>query len=46
MRKYEMTDFLKSAFAVFYFQHPAMPDFEKAAGEGEKRDKPLAEMKG
>jgi hypothetical protein len=42
-RKYETADFLMSAFAVFYFQHPSMPDFQKAMEEREKRNslKPL-----
>jgi hypothetical protein len=32
-RKYESADFLMSAFAVFYFQHPFMFDFQKAMEE-------------
>jgi hypothetical protein len=37
-RKYETADFLMSAFAVFYFQHPSMLDFQKAMEEREKRN--------
>jgi hypothetical protein len=37
-RKYEMADFLLSAFAVFYFQRPSLPDFQKAMEEREKRN--------
>jgi hypothetical protein len=37
-RKYEPADFLMSAFAVFYFQHPSIPDFQKAMEEREKRN--------
>jgi hypothetical protein len=37
-RKYEIADFLMSAFAVFYFQHPSMLDFQKAMEEREKRN--------
>jgi hypothetical protein len=37
-QKYEPADFLMSAFAVFYFQHPSMLDFQKAMEEREKRN--------
>jgi hypothetical protein len=37
-RKYEIADFLMSAFAVFYFQRPSLPDFQKATEEREKRN--------
>jgi hypothetical protein len=37
-RKYEIADFLMSAYAVFYFQHPSMLDFQKAMEEREKRN--------
>jgi hypothetical protein len=37
-RKYETADFLMSAFAVFYFQHPSMLDFQKTMEEREKRN--------
>jgi hypothetical protein len=37
-RKYDIPDFLMSAFAVFYFQHPSMLDFQKAMEERERRN--------
>jgi hypothetical protein len=37
-RKYEIADFLMSAFAVFYFQRPSLPGFQKATEERERRN--------
>jgi hypothetical protein len=37
-RKYEIRDFLLSAFAVFYFQHQSLLSFQQAMEEREKRN--------
>jgi hypothetical protein len=37
-RKYGMADFILSAFAVFYFQHPSLLDFQEALKSRRKRN--------
>ncbi|MDR2094558.1 MAG: hypothetical protein LBP76_03460 [Treponema sp.] len=39
-RKYRIQDFLLSAFAVFYFQHPSMLNFQEAMEKERKRNNP------
>jgi hypothetical protein len=36
-RKYGTADFILSAFAVFYFQHPSLLDFQEALKNRRKR---------
>ncbi|MDR2133703.1 MAG: hypothetical protein LBP27_01250 [Treponema sp.] len=38
--KYGIQDFLPGAFAVFYFQHPSMPNFQEAMEKERKRNNP------
>jgi hypothetical protein len=45
-RKYETVDFLTGAFAVFYFQHPSMLDFQKAEERGCRGEAGLREERG
>jgi hypothetical protein len=39
-RKHARAGFLAGAFAIFCFQHPSVPVFQKAAEEREKRNGP------
>jgi hypothetical protein len=36
--KYRLLDGIKSAFAVFFFQHPSLLDFQRAMKERKKRN--------
>ena len=36
--KYRLLDGIKSAFAVFFFQHPPLLDFQRAVKERKKRN--------
>ena len=36
--KYRLIDGIKSAFAVFFFQHPSLLDFQRAVKERKKRN--------
>jgi hypothetical protein len=37
-RKYGIADFIPGAFAVFYFQHPSMLNFQESMEQREKRN--------